>query len=304
MAKITIFEGPDGSGKTTTALDYAKNTGALYFHFDAQPLIQNIARFYVEAMQPALLGLRDVVMDRSWLSEEPYATVYHNRAPRLDRWQCLALERLAMRCGAVVVLCDPGEDVCVRNYRDRKSIEMLDDSDQLKKIRMLYLAQYSSLPIVTWDYTISPILGSSILAQLVEQIRTPQHPVGYHSAGNWNAPVVVCCDDYKVVNKSECDGYHNWPFYTMSPDAPWKSIHESARNLLPYNDKILWLQSGDEELLEEYKLYCEDFSHFPKLIVNQGDFISGFADCIKQVSMSDFSNVSELTEIVQDYFED
>ena len=80
-AKLTIFEGPDGGGKTTAAEKYAKETGAQYVHFGPLPHVKDsLARVYVEAMMPAILGLQDVVFDRSWLSEIPYGTAFRGGA--------------------------------------------------------------------------------------------------------------------------------------------------------------------------------------------------------------------------------
>ena len=75
--KLTIFEGCDGSGKTTAAREFAEQTGAKYVHFHNLPRIKKgLGRMYVEAMLPALLGYQEVVFDRSWLSETPYGEAF------------------------------------------------------------------------------------------------------------------------------------------------------------------------------------------------------------------------------------
>ena len=62
--RLTIFEGPDGSGKSTAAQAYAEATKAKYVHFPALPQVdKSLGRIYVEAMLPALLGYQDVVFD-------------------------------------------------------------------------------------------------------------------------------------------------------------------------------------------------------------------------------------------------
>ena len=69
---LTIFEGCDGSGKTVAAKEFAEKTGALYYHFDALDGCENVSQVFIDAMLPALLGVQDVVFDRSWLSEKIY----------------------------------------------------------------------------------------------------------------------------------------------------------------------------------------------------------------------------------------
>jgi polyphosphate kinase 2 (PPK2 family) len=112
---LTIFEGPDGSGKTTAAREYAEQTGARYVHFPALPRVKHgLGRMYVEAMLPALLGYHDVVFDRCWLSETPYGEAFREGQDRLTQADRRMLERLALRCGAVVVKCLPEWDPAER----------------------------------------------------------------------------------------------------------------------------------------------------------------------------------------------
>jgi len=98
--RLTIFEGCDGSGKSTAAAKFAEEHGAKLVHFPALPRVtNNLARMYVEAMLPALLGYQDVVFDRCWLSEEPYGTAFREGQDRLGVVSVRMLERLAFRCG-------------------------------------------------------------------------------------------------------------------------------------------------------------------------------------------------------------
>lgn len=131
--KLTIFEGPDGSGKSTLAKRFAKATGARYVHFGPLPKISgSLGRVHVEAMMPALLGYQDVVFDRSWLSEVPYGQAFREGTDRLGDPSREMLDRLALRCGGAVVMCDPGWETVRSNFLARKHMEMLDDDNQLK----------------------------------------------------------------------------------------------------------------------------------------------------------------------------
>ena len=122
---ITIFEGPDGGGKTTLAKSYAEQTNARYVHFHHLPDINaSLDRLYAEAMLPAVMGYQDVVMDRAWHSERPYANICQ-RPDRLNTASRRMLERLALRCGAVVVYCMPSVSTVIDNYRNRGNKEEL-----------------------------------------------------------------------------------------------------------------------------------------------------------------------------------
>lgn len=154
---LTIFEGPDGSGKTTAAKTYAESIGALYVHFPAYPEITDneLSRVYLRAMEPLVVEQRDVVFDRSWLSERPYGSVFRNGLYRLSETAQDTLEDIAKVFDTVVVLCDPGLEVCLSNYRSRKNIEMLDNEDQLIAVHKAYLAIQTTLPFGIYNYRTS-----------------------------------------------------------------------------------------------------------------------------------------------------
>ena len=152
---LTIFEGPDGSGKTTAAKTYAESIGALYVHFPAYPEITDneLSRVYLRAMEPLVVEQRDVVFDRSWLSERPYGSVFRNGLYRLSENAQNTLENIAVVFQGVLVFCKPPLEVCLGNYRRRKQIEMLDNEQQLVDVYDLYGRQTTYLPGVRFDYT-------------------------------------------------------------------------------------------------------------------------------------------------------
>ena len=206
--RLTIFEGPDGSGKTTVARDYAASTGARYEHFG--PLFQvttGVARMYVEAMLPALLGYQDVVWDRSWLSEAPYGNAFRNGQDRLGVEGRRMLERLAMRCATVVVRCDPGWEAVKTSFETGRE-EMLEDTGQLRQVYYDYLHMDTALPVVTYDYrsrTIHPINPAP---------RTWPHPVQAQSAGNLKAKIHLVGEGF--ADRKNDDAWYQWPFASFS----------------------------------------------------------------------------------------
>lgn len=158
---ITIFEGPDGSGKTTLAKQYASNTGALYVHFDALYGVQNIHKYFMEAMMPALLGYQSVVLDRCWHSGPIYDLVFRNMEPEEGRQNteiCALLDRAASFCNAVYVKCLPPEDTCINNWKSRLDSELVKSEGKMRAIHKLYRLQDKSvcLPLVISNYTVPP----------------------------------------------------------------------------------------------------------------------------------------------------
>lgn len=158
---ITIFEGPDGSGKTTLAKQYASNTGALYVHFDALYGVQNIHKYFMEAMMPALLGYQSVVLDRCWHSGPIYDLVFRNIEPEEGRQNteiCALLDRAASFCNAVYVKCLPPEDTCINNWKSRLDSELVKSEGKMRAIHKLYRLQDKSvcLPLVVSNYTVPP----------------------------------------------------------------------------------------------------------------------------------------------------
>lgn len=151
---LTIFEGPDGSGKTTAAKTYAESVCAIYVHFPAYPEITDneLARVYLRAMESLVVEQRDVVFDRSWLSERPYGSVFRNGLYRLGENTQGTLEDIAKVFDTVVILCDPGLEVCLNNYRTRKNLEMLDNEDQLAAVHKAYYEIDTTLPFAVYNY--------------------------------------------------------------------------------------------------------------------------------------------------------
>lgn len=213
--QLVIFEGPDGSGKTTAAKQMAERLGARYVHFSSLPRVSaGLARMYVEAMLPALLGYQTVVFDRSWLSEIPYGMAYREGHDRLGDAARRMLERLALRCGAVVVKADPGWETVASNFAKRKHLEMLDNHYQLAEVYMLYNQMQTDLPVIPYDYR----EGSSNLdLDLIQESSSGCHDVDVMSAGNLAAikhGVVLVGQDF--AERKDQDPFYQWPFASFN----------------------------------------------------------------------------------------
>lgn len=240
-AKLYIFEGCDGCGKTTAAKAFAKDINARYAHFPALPRVKRgLARMYVEAMQPALLGYQSVVFDRSWLSETPYGQVFREGLDRLTLADRRMLERLAMRCGGVVIHCRTTWKHVVENYRRRKGQEMLRNEAQLRDVYNLYGKLKTHLPLVSYDFEMDVL--ENVMTNAMDLAMTP-HPLGLASAGNWDAPTILVGEAF--AERKDQDAYYQWPFASFSSEGCSQWLTEELDPLIHESD-LLWLNSDQD----------------------------------------------------------
>lgn len=241
-AKLTIFEGPDGGGKTTAAIEFAEATGARYVHFGPLPNVkEGLARIYVEAMMPALLGYQDVVFDRSWLSEVPYGLAFRNGRDRLGDLSRRMLERLAFRCGAVVIYCLPRYNVVRSNYLSRKEIEYLENESQLQHVYETYASQATHLPRRYFDYK----KDGGLHAADITRVRAPCHDITVLSAGNWAAPNVIVGQDFG--NHKNQDAFYQWPFASFSDQGCSRWLTGQLEMTGVLESDLLWV-NADQDL--------------------------------------------------------
>lgn len=243
-ASLTIFEGPDGSGKSTAAKAYAAATGAKYVHFPALPRVaRGLARMYVEAMLPALLGYQSVVFDRCWLSEMPYGIAFREGYDRLTKADRRMLERLSMRCGAVVVKCLPPWEDVKRTYLSRKHIEMLENDQQLKTVYDLYARQGTDLPVFNYDYTTKP---DGVSVNDLTNLRMILHPTGMASAGNLSPRSIVLVGE-SFAERKDNDPFYQWPFASFSNEgcSRWLTDQLDAADI--HESGLFWV-NADQDL--------------------------------------------------------
>lgn len=248
--KVTIFEGPDGSGKSTAAKEFAERTNARYVHLGPFPRVgDGLARMYVDAMMPAILGYQDVVLDRCWLSEPIYGAVYREGQDRVGRAHARMLARLALRCGAVLVWCLPPEAEVLKTHARRAQPEKLDgkivNDLRLHEIYELYqLAEVrdaSGLPLICYDYTTGQTLPNTVLNQL----RPSPHPLSMGSAGVWNAKAVLIGQDF--APHKDPDPLYQWPFASFSGSGCSRWLTEQLADHGVGEHQLLWV-NADQDL--------------------------------------------------------
>lgn len=238
---LLIFEGPDGSGKTTAALVAAKTLNARYVHFSNLPRVKaSLWRLYYEAMLPAVLGYQAVVLDRCWLSEPIYGRIFRGGLDRMGVIRRRHLERLALRCAAQVVVCLPPERLVRSNLAARAKQAKLDHvgaTPVLRHVGRLWAAYAHSLchqtclPVCYYDYTADEPLAYDVTSLL--------HPLGVASAGALNASVVLVGEAFG--ERKDGDPLFQWPFagFNRSGCAWWLTAQLEAFGLSERD--ILWV---------------------------------------------------------------
>ncbi len=181
---MTIFEGPDGGGKSVAMRAIANGIQGYTISMHHGPYAgeQKILGKYLNPMLTELRQLVHVFYDRSWLSEQVYGTVHRSGADRLGVGGRRMLERVALACRGVVVLAVPPYEVCEEAYLARRDEEYLNTTAALRDVWGYYAAQNfrTDLPIVRFDYTTVKI---ETLREMIEEARPAAN--GGPGVGHW-----------------------------------------------------------------------------------------------------------------------
>lgn len=253
--RLTIFEGSDGSGKTTAAQDYAKYTGARYVHLGPFPRVTTgLARLYVEAMLPALLGYQDVVLDRCWMSEPIYGQAFRGGVTRLSPASTRMLERIAMRCETLLVLCQTDLNSTLATFRGRRGVEMLGRESQLFDVWKQYDQEFSrpdrlALPTKFYDYKIHGSFVSYYFGEeLGRNIRTAIHAPKWSSGGNLMARYVLVGESFGL--HKNVDPLFQVPFVSFTGSGCSQWLTTALANADVSESQLLWVNSDEPELGE------------------------------------------------------
>lgn len=141
---------------------------------------------YLKSMEIALNDHQDVLLDRSWLSEPIYAKVHRDLESRIDNIMKAMLERAALTANAVVVLCQPPLETCIKNFGARRDAELLTNEVKLARVYAQYGQLTTALPLIKWDYTKDSLFDLDVKIELA---RGPRN-MG-PGAGSWRPGVVV-----------------------------------------------------------------------------------------------------------------
>jgi hypothetical protein len=160
---LIIFEGPDGSGKTTLIGRIVKNCSGgtpRVTHHGAYLGVEDVEHIYAENLSHARDNAHQLhLMDRSWIAEPVYGLAMRGGVCRVSDKQRQWLEMTALGVGATVVLCLPPFETCRKAWIGRLDREYPQKEAQLRAVWDGYRAWVAglpgscSLPVVWYDYT-------------------------------------------------------------------------------------------------------------------------------------------------------
>jgi len=259
---LIILEGGDCSGKTTLAdklCQLAPDTE--YVHYSDEPHCQNsIARFYAEGMLPAVQGHAPVIMDRCWLSEEPYCKVYRpDKSPRTNDADHRILERLALQCQAIIVYCKPPWEITREHFLARSGDEYLDNLKQLEEVRDHYakVLRRSHLTVVHYDWTVDHEMPQALANRIASLSCDLVQFKIYPGSGNPYAQNLVVGEGWKYCG--EFDTHYKWPYnsFTLHSMSRWFAT-ELDRLKVP-ETSFWWVDHQDLTSQKMFDSMCDSF---------------------------------------------
>lgn len=154
MNAVTIFEGPDGAGKTTLVDAWSANG----LFGDVVHLGPHKGDPRRELMAHLAVHPGPVAFDRFHLGEQTYGPIYRGK-DGLGWIGRRAVEKALKERRAVVVLCLPPYAVCHANWARRKADggEMFPDPANHRRVYDAYLTARTDLPVVMYDYTLQSV---------------------------------------------------------------------------------------------------------------------------------------------------
>lgn len=220
---ITIFEGPDGGGKTTLIEALRKRLGPgvpLYNHGPYEGIV-NTAPDYFDSLRGGRSFERETFLDRAWQAEPIYGAVYRDGGDRIGVARRRMLERIALTYRAVVVYCLPSFNRCLRSWRARRDVEYLKTAVALREVHRGYARAVDDevLPHVIYDYSRTSI---DALIKRVRSLRSTAYTfAGGPGIGRFREnEVVLLVGDVSNAHTQELSRY---PFvsFTESGCSAW-----------------------------------------------------------------------------------
>jgi thymidylate kinase len=178
---LIMLEGPDGAGKSTLSEQLKEHfpAAATVHHGPAKGIgSRELAATYASSLKLALEG-QTLIMDRGWPSEPIYSAVYRKVPSRITPVYRRMLERMALRDGAVTVLCLPSLYLCAEAFNSGRE-EMLESTDQLREVYehygLLESVTGTQIPVISYNRELTSLsaLVATIRRALVVQSLTPK----------------------------------------------------------------------------------------------------------------------------------
>lgn len=287
---LTIFEGPDGGGKSQFARWFAWNDPARVLIDpprvdDHGPYLgeSSIAPHYWRSIVGARAGYT-VYMDRSWIAEPIYGAAFRGGDDRIGIAYRRMLERGAWSARAVVALFLPPFEVCAESFQRRREEEYLPDTDRLRAVYQGYLGLIEGtrtldLPCVVVDYTRH---RRAQIRDLIAAVRPPVDACGLGAGRFEPGRSILVVGDRPGPCHPERGGDCGAPFVTFQRGgcSVWLSEQLEAAGIPESNLYFINAYSRDGATASPFFL-----SHLrPPLVVALGERAADWARTVAQVN--------------------
>lgn len=283
---LTILEGPDGSGKTTFGRQLAIALGdqTKFDHHGPYEGVADPTVNYFTSIQRALYLTRHVVMDRSWLSEPVYGSVYRDGGDRVGVAKRRMLERAALSAGAVVAFFLPPMSWSCANWMRNRENEYLQTARDAANVYTEYLdfivgVKRTDLPWVVVNPLIHPFSNA---VGMIESVRPPENRGP--GAGRWGLGAKVVL----VGDRVDDDHHDCLPFTRFDGVGSSTWLAEQLESANVSESDLYWVNRYDHALQRD-----TDPSFFERLAPKKVVALGAKAEtwCREVAQLSDFEAV-------------
>ena len=157
---ITIFEGPDHSGKDTLIEKMMKNRECIYFYNSTYPSQAHAMKAYrsqlniVKDIITHTFGDLSIIFNRAHISSKIYGEII--RDEKVIDAEYYAIEQQFLELNAQVIRCLPPKEIVLAGWEGRLDEEYVKDTEQMSKVYDYYAQDFDSttdLPYITHDFT-------------------------------------------------------------------------------------------------------------------------------------------------------
>lgn len=249
--RVYIVEGPDGGGKSTlvqTLHDRLKSLGRAVKIAHHGPYLEEarIGWHYFHSMRDSLIRGVDVIFDRCWLSEPIYGKVMRHGLDRISGAEKRMLDRAALTCDGVIILCATEKERMLTTWESRKGGEYPDARSKISAIIDAYAQLPNAsraLPLIAFDYAKKSF--EDLWAEL-EYFRDDERLLPAPLAGFAHASILILGD------RANHDSFTRPFFSFLESGCSWWLADQlnvtktTPEELIP-EQKLLWANAYDAE---------------------------------------------------------
>ncbi len=263
MKTVTIFEGPDGSGKTTLVDHLSKKLGPDFkvINHGPYPGEAQIAHYYRASLMET--ERHHVFLDRCWLAEPIYGAAFRGGADRVGVASRRMLDRIALGRDGVVVLCRPPYEKCRETFVQRKGIEYLDTPEQLNDVYRRYGKMVTDLPVVCYDYT------NDNMDDVIDRVVKARGPVNTGPGiGHWDPGHVTLMVGDRMNGKPG-DPLSDLPFVSFNEGGCSAWLARGLESASVPEDELYWINAFDRNGDATWDDFVGELS--PKKVIALGE---------------------------------